>query len=412
MTAGKGTIADFALFGGPALFDRPRSIGNLVTPDFERFMSYSRMFLEARQYTNNGPANRLLENRLAEFHQTQRCVTFSTAFWGLSLAMRCLALPGRREIVMPSLTYRRMGEIAASAGLVPRYCEVDRTTRAQTAETVAACINDDTALLLGAHPTVNCCDAAGLEKLSAEAGVPLLFDSVESVYETCGGRKVGSFGRAEGFSIHASKLVNGFEGGYVTTDDHQLADRLVYMRGFGFAEMDTVVEFGFNAKLNEVHAAMALTGLDDLEEQVIRNRVRYEQYRREIEEVPGISIVEFDESEKCSYKNVLAEIGPGWPLSRDDTLTLLTAEGALARAYYSPALHTHQPGFEIRHGELPVSEELATRFLLLPCGDQMASEDITAVVGLLTVIAARGGELRDRLEGVSLSTGTCGEAAS
>jgi hypothetical protein len=40
----------------------------------------------------------MLEARLAEFHHTTNCVTFSSAFWGLALAMRCLALPGRSEV--------------------------------------------------------------------------------------------------------------------------------------------------------------------------------------------------------------------------------------------------------------------------------------------------------------------------
>ena len=159
-------------------------------------------------------------------HRAERCVTFANAFWGLSLAIRYLAIPGRSEVITPSLTYRRMGEIIASAGMVPRFCDVDPETLAQTEETTRQWINRDTALVLGAHPTVNCCDAAGLERLSAETGIPLLFDSVESAFETTKGRRVGTFGRAEGFSIHATKLINGFEGGYLVTNDHELADWL------------------------------------------------------------------------------------------------------------------------------------------------------------------------------------------
>lgn len=383
-------VVDLALFGGEAAFPRPKSIGSLAQPSFDRFMDYSRVFFDARQYTNDGPGNRLLEARLAEFHRTTRCVTFSSAFWGLAVAMRCLALPGKTEVVMPSLTYRRMAEIAVLGGLIPRFCDVDRVSLGQTAETVAPCLTDDTALIVGVHPTVNCCDAPGLERLSERSGIPLLFDSVESTYETCLGRKVGSFGRAEGFSLHASKLINGFEGGYITTNDGELADRLRYMRGFGFAAEDTVVEFGINAKLNEVHAAMALASLDELEALVSRNRARYQSYRRGLATVHGISVREFDEQERCSFKNILVELDESWPLTRGQTIEILHAEGALARPYYWPALHSKETAFEKRYSELPATDYLAERFLLLPCGDQMDEEEIGVVARLLAFIAANG----------------------
>jgi dTDP-4-amino-4,6-dideoxygalactose transaminase len=296
-----------------------------------------------------------------------------------------------------------MGEIAALGGLIPRFCEVDPVSLGQTPETVAPCLNSDTALIVGVHPTVNCCDAAGLEKLSEGTGIPLLFDSVESTYETSGGRKVGCFGRAEGFSLHASKLINGFEGGYITTDDRELADRLRCMRGFGFAAEDLVVEFGINAKLNEIHAAMALASLDGLEDVVGRNRIRYDAYRRGLATVGGISVREFDEHDRCSFKNVLVELDDSWPLTRGRTLEILHAEGALARPYYWPALHTKETGFEKRFGALPVTEYLAERFILLPCGEQVKNEDISVIVQLLTFVAENAEAIDARLAAATTS---------
>ena len=108
MTVAKQRLDDLALFGGVPLFARPRSTSNLVRPDFEAFMRYSETMLAAGQYTNNGPLVRELEHRLASFHQTRHCVSFCNGFWALVLAMRELALPGRDEVVMPSLTYRRL----------------------------------------------------------------------------------------------------------------------------------------------------------------------------------------------------------------------------------------------------------------------------------------------------------------
>ncbi|HEV2361105.1 MAG TPA: aminotransferase class I/II-fold pyridoxal phosphate-dependent enzyme [Acidimicrobiales bacterium] len=409
MGVAKATAGDLVILGGgEPTFRPPKSIGSLATPDPERFFHYSRIFFDSRRYTNNGPANRLLEQRLAEWHGVSRCVTFSSAFWGISLALRHLALPGRSEVVTPSLTYRRMGEIIASAGLVPRYCDVDPSTLAQSYEATKACVNDETGLILGAHPTVNCCDAEGLELLAAETGTPLLFDSVESAFETSKGRRVGTFGRAEAFSIHATKLINGFEGGYVVTDDEELADRLRFMRGFGIVEEEEVSCFGINAKLNEVHAAMALASLDGLPGLVERNRSRYLAYRDALQELEGIELRLFDEGEQTSFKNIVVRLTDSWPLSRDYTLAVLQAEGALARPYYSPALHTLETGFETRCGDLPVTEIVSRQHMLLPCGEQMGADDITRLAALLGLIHRHGEEIGDALDkrqGVTVNTG-------
>ncbi len=148
----KKCVNDLALFGGPRLFDTSLSTSNLLQPDIEKFLGYSRTFFDQRQYTNNGPNVKLLERRLAEFHQTAFCVTFCSGLWAIALAISVLAIKGKTEIVMPSLTYRRMNDIAAWVKLKPHFCEVDPTTLSMSAATVRPCINENTALILGVHP--------------------------------------------------------------------------------------------------------------------------------------------------------------------------------------------------------------------------------------------------------------------
>jgi len=388
--------ADLALFGGSPVFDTIRSISNLVRPDVERFLGYSKTFHEAGQYTDHGAVERELERRLAEFHQVEHCVSVAGGFWGLVLAMKCLALPGKTEVVMPSLTYRRLADIVAWAGLTPHYCEVDPVTLAITAEKAAPCINDNTALILGVHPIVNCCDVEGLEALSAKTGIPLLFDAVESVYESYRGRKIGSCGRAECFSMQSSKLFNAFEGGYVTTNDGELAARLRDMRHFGLREDGSLDSVGIDAKQNEMHAAMALAALDGVDEQVARNRERYYAYKRLVPTVPDMRLVEFDETERCGFKNIVVELGDGWPVKRERVLAILHAEHMLSRPYYAPALHQKRTEYATVHGDLSATEALAERFLMLPCGHFVSEADIEAIVALLRFIHAHAAAINSR----------------
>lgn len=397
--ANKNNIGELAIFGGARLFATPKPTSNLVRPDFAKFLDYSEIFLERHQYTNDGPLVKQLEQRLAEFHQTGFCVAFCSGFWALALTISALAIKGRTEIVMPSFTYRRMADIAAWTRLKPHFCDVEEDTLACSAATVRPCINDNTALILGVHPIVNLCDIDGLVGLAKEKNIPLLFDSVESVYESAAGRKIGGFGAAEIFSLGASKLVNGFEGGYLTTNDAKLAERLALARGFGFNGPDNVaVPGGLNAKLNEVHAAMALAGLDDLEDQIARNRQRYLTYRRLLAPLKGVRLLEFDEGHQPGYKNIVLEILDDWPLSRDETVSILNAEMILARAYYTPPLHRKHMAYPHVPAELPVTDRLAERYILPPCGHLVSNEDIAGIVALLGFISANAAAIKARLQ--------------
>jgi dTDP-4-amino-4,6-dideoxygalactose transaminase len=392
----KPRAEDFALFGGPPLFDSIRSISNLVRPDFEKFLAYSRLFIEDECYSDGGRVEQLLEARLAEFHSVRHCVSFCGGFWGLVLAMQGLALRGRTEVVMPSLTYRRLADIVAWAGLTPHFCEVDPVRLCITAETARPCINNNTALILGVHPIVNSCDSEGLEAISAEFGIPLLFDAVESSYETVNGRRVGSLGGAECFSMQSSKLLNAFEGGYVTTNDDALALRLRAARNYGFETDGELSAPGMNAKQNEIHAAMALAALDDVHEQVQLNRRRYDRYKTGLASVPGVRLVPFDERERNGYKNIVVELLDYWPISRELTLALLHRDNMLCRPYYYPALHQKSTGYAMVWGDLSRTEALAKRFLMLPCGYFVSEDDVGRVCDYLRAIYTHGAALAQR----------------
>jgi dTDP-4-amino-4,6-dideoxygalactose transaminase len=395
----KYTIEELAIFGGESLFNTAKSTSNLVQPNFENFLNYSKIFFKQGQYTNDGPLVKILEHRLAFFHETKYCITFCNGFWTLVLAISALAKKNKTEIIMPSLTYRRMADIAAWNKLKPHFCEVDPKIISINAITVAQCINNNTALILAVHPIVNVCDVDGLVKLSKDKNIPLLFDSVESVYESTNSGKIGCFGDAEIFSLHASKLLNGFEGGYLTTNNENLANKLALMRGFGFQGSDQiVVPNGINAKLNEIHAAMALASLDDLDDQILRNKKRYYTYKKLFLSIPGIRLVEFDENHQTSYKNIVIELLDNWPINRKNTLQILNYEKILARAYYSPALHQNPMKNDHVPSDLPITNTLSEKFMLLPCGHLVSNDDIVKIIKIFRLLYTEAKSINSRMQ--------------
>lgn len=397
-TKSKTIVSDLAIFGGDKFFSQAKSTSSLAQPDFESFLSYSKQFYDKQQYTNNGLLVKLLEKRLADFHDAKYCVAFCSGFWALALAISTLALKGKTEIIMPSLTYRRMADIAAWTRLKPRFCDVDPHTLSPNMKMVMECINKDTALILAVQPIVNCTDIEGIVSIGEQYNIPVLFDSVESMYESTASGKVGKFGNAECFSMHASKLLNGFEGGYVTTNDPSLARQLGLLRSFGFFGQDNCVVAGaLNAKLNEIHAAMALANLDELERVVAKNRQNYEAYKEGLKDLKGVRLLNFDEGFSTSYKNIVIELLDDWPISRDQTVEILNAENVLSRAYYNPPLHQKKMSYPNMPATLENTDILSKKFILMPCGEFVNKVDIDNISYLLKFIRLHGFEIENYL---------------
>jgi dTDP-4-amino-4,6-dideoxygalactose transaminase len=386
-------LNNLAIFGGIPAFKRPRSTSNLVRPNQEAYLGYIKQDYENGNLSSESNLILRLEDRLAKFHDVKNCVSVCNGLWGLVLTINELRLKGKIEIVMPSLTYRRMADIAAWLNLIPHFCDVDPHTFAISPETAGKCINENTALILAPHPIVHLNDIDGMIQLAKKYNLPLIFDPVEAAYAVHNGQAVGSFGDAECYSVHASKFYNGFEGGYITTNDSKLAKRLKAARKYGIDGSGNYITSGINGNLISLHAAMVMAALDDVEDQVERNKKRFYKYEELLREVEGMDLVKYSEQERRSFKNILVRLNDKWPLTREETLDILQKENMVVRPYYYPPLHLKPSIYPTITGEMKNTELLMNNYMLLPCGEFVDENDIEVIVDYIKYLGTNSIEI-------------------
>jgi dTDP-4-amino-4,6-dideoxygalactose transaminase len=210
---------------------------------------------------------------------------------------------------------------------------------------------------------------------------------------------LGKFGECEVFSFHATKFFNTFEGGAIVTGNGVLAEKMRLMRNFGFAGYDNVIYPGTNGKMTEMAAAMGLTNLEDLDSFVAINRRNYDLYRHGIDDINGLSLLKYDESETNNYQYIVAEVGSEYPVSRDVIVEVLHAENVLARKYFWPGCHNMEPyrSYYPNAGlVLPNTKRVAERVVVLPSGSTISEDDIRAVVAVLKMLGESEPELLRR----------------
>ncbi len=400
---GKQSIEDLAIFGGRPLFDEPLHVGRPHIGSREALLGRINEILDRRWLTNDGPLVREFEARVAEFLGARHCIAMCNGTVALEIAIRGLGLTG--EVIVPSFTFIATAHALAWQEITPVFCDVRPETHNLDPACVAALITPRTTGVIGVHVWGRACPIAELTKLCDDRGLALLFDASHAFGCTYRGKRLGTFGRAEVFSFHATKVLNSFEGGAVVTNDDELATRLRLMRNFGFAGYDDVAYLGTNGKMSEVSAAMGLTSLESLDEFISANRRHHDQYRSELAGVSGVRLLDYEHREEANYQYVVVEIDHrAARISRDRLVDLVWKENVLARRYFYPGCHGMRPYREkYPHvgALLPQTEALCARVMLLPTGTAMNAEDVSAVAGLLRFCVQQAQAIAARLGSIS-----------
>ncbi|MBA2442231.1 MAG: DegT/DnrJ/EryC1/StrS family aminotransferase [Rubrobacter sp.] len=257
--------------------------------------------------------------------------------------------------------------------------------------------------IMGVHLWGRGCDVEELARIVREHDLKLLFDAAHAFGCSHEGRMIGNFGGAEVFSFHATKFLNTLEGGAITTNDDELMSRIRLMKNFGFAGQDNVIYAGTNGKMNELSAAMGLTSLENMDEFIAVNRDNYERYRKGLEDVPGVRLMEYDSAERLNYQYVVLELDrTATQLTRDELVKVLWAENVVARRYFYPGCHRMEPyrsnQAHVDWGSrLPETISLSERLITLPTGTAVGPEQVEKICDILRAATQHGAKAREWL---------------
>ena len=312
MTSERNTFDEGpAIHGGPPAFAEPLHVGRPNIGDRETFTRFVDEMFDRRWLTNDGPLVKQFEHRIAEYLGVKHCIAMNNGTIALEIAIRAIGLSG--EVIVPSYTFIATAHALHWQGITPVFADVDPKTQALDPEAVRRMITPRTTGIIGVHLWGRAAPAVELQTLADEYELELMFDAAHAFGCSLNGKMIGGFGGAEVFSFHATKFFNTFEGGAILTNDDALADKTRLMRNFGFAGIDNVEHPGTNGKMVEVCAAMGLTNLDSIDAVIDVNRRNYHAYRTALADLPGITLLEYDEAERNNFQYIVLDIGQECP---------------------------------------------------------------------------------------------------
>lgn len=388
-----------AILGAAQAFAEPLYVGRPNIGDRERLMTRLNDMLDRRWLTNNGPYVQELERELEKMMGVKHCIAMCNATVALEIVIRALGLKG--EVIVPSFTFIATAHALQWQEITPVFCDVDPASHTLDPRRVEELITPRTTGIIGVHVWGRPCDIPALAEIAQRRQLKLLFDAAHAFGCTTGGRHIGNFGDAEVFSFHATKFFNAFEGGAVTTNNDELAAKIRLMKNFGFSGYDNVIYIGTNGKMSEASAAMALTSLESMDNFIATNQANHETYATTLADLPGLKLVQYDNSERSNYQYVVVEVNESQAgLSRDELIKVLHAENVIARRYFYPGCHRMEPYrsfFPHARLLLPHTEALADRVLVLPTGTSVQTGDIRTIGGILDAALTQAPAIHNQL---------------
>ena len=336
-------------------------------PPIAEYQALVGEILERNWLTNNGPVLQELEQRLSEAMDGCEVVVVANGTLALQLANRAMGFAGGK-VITTAYSHRATLTSLLWEGAEPVFVDVVADGFTPDLAQIEAAIDPDVKGMLFTHSYGLACDVEGIQAIAERHGIPVMYDGAHAFGTHYKGKPLLTYGDAAGCSFHATKLYHAVEGGAVITRNHDLAEKLRYMRHFGKDE-NTDQGLRINVKMSELHAAMGLLNLKHFDDTLSTRKRQAALYDRLLAPVSGLVLP--------STPAELDWNGAYFPILLKDESTCLhvrdalSAKGIECRRYFRPALHLLVDDAPA----MPQAESVASRVLCLPLYHSLSESD-------------------------------------
>jgi dTDP-4-amino-4,6-dideoxygalactose transaminase len=328
------------------------------------------------------------EHDFAEYCGVRHCVGVGSGTAALHLVLEALGVSRGDEVIAPANTFFGTVAPVLRLGATPVLVDCDEETATIDPEAVSAAIGPRTKGVLAVHLYGHPSNMGRLHDLCTGHGLFLVEDAAQAHGARYRGRRTGGLADAAAFSFYPSKNLGAYgDGGAVTTDDDELAERVGLLRNLGQTSKYIHRAAGWNERLDTVQAAVLRVKLRHLD--------GWNDLRRRHAEAYGAALSETGVRTPAAAAwaehvwHIFAVCTP----RRDDLRSALAAEGIATGLHYPVPLHL-QPALaplNSKVGAFPVTEALASELLSLPMFPELEPyeiERVADVVGLWAHAAA------------------------
>ncbi|AGE65403.1 DegT/DnrJ/EryC1/StrS family aminotransferase [Bacillus subtilis] len=347
-------------------------------------------------WLSKGPKVQQFEKEFAAFVGAKHAVAVNSCTAALFLALKAKGIGPGDEVITSPLTFSSTANTIIHTGATPVFADIDENTLNIDPVKLEAAVTPRTKAVVPVHFGGQSCDMDAILAIAQNHGLFVLEDAAHAVYTTYKQRMIGSIGDATAFSFYATKNLATGEGGMLTTDDEELADkiRVLSLHGMSKAAWNRyssngswyyeVESPGYKMNMFDLQAALGLHQLKRLDDMQKRREEIAGRYQTAFQQLPGL-ITPFvhDDGRHAWHLYVLQVDEKKAGVTRSEMITALKDEYNIGTSVHFIPVHIHpyyQKQFGYKEADFPNAMNYYKRTLSLPLYPSMSDDDVHDVI--------------------------------
>ncbi len=341
-------------------------------------------------WLTTGPKVDEFERAVAGYVGSKYAVAVSSGTAALHAAMFAIGIDTGDEVIVPPITFAATANAVVYQRGTPVFTDIDPDTLLIDPKNIEEKINSRTKAIIAVDYAGQACEYEKIKYIANKYGLILVADSCHALGAEYRGKKVGNIADLTVFSFHPVKHITTGEGGMITTDNSEWAEKIKIFRNHGITsdhhkrKKDSswfyeIKDLGYNYRITDIQCALGISQLKKLSSFLKKRHEIAKIYDLAFEEMPGITPLHVRDDVFHAYHLYVVKCGQD---KREKLFKYLRDNGIGVNVHYVP-VHLHpyyQRKFCYVPGLCPVAEEAYKTILSLPIFPEMSDEDVERVV--------------------------------
>lgn len=344
-------------------------------------------------WITQGPRVAEFERNFADYIGCQHAVAVSSCTTALHLAMVVCGIGPGDEVICPSLSFIATANSIAYTGATPIFCDIDADTYNIDPAHIEQCITPRTKAILVVHQIGLPADMSSILSVADAHGLIVIEDAACAIGSEYNGHLIGSpLGLMACFSFHPRKVLTTGEGGMITTNDANLAQRLRQLRQHAMSLSDVArhnakqvtsesyPEVGYNFRMTDLQAAIGIVQLNRLPEFLERRRYLAGRYDQALRSLNWLQTPFVPANCLTNYQSYMVRLRGSAGEARDEIMQKLLEKNISTRRAIM-AIHREPPYRADRwEASLPCTNAVTETGLILPLYHDMSETEQDCVI--------------------------------
>lgn len=330
------------------------------------------------------------EEKIANYCGAKYAIAVSSGTAALHCALYGMGISIDDEVITSPFTFIATANAILMQKAKPIFCDIKEDTFNIDPSQIERKITKKTKVILPVSMYGHTYDVAEINAIAKNHKLRVLEDAAQSIGAEYKKRKTGSLADVTIFSLYATKNITSGEGGIITTNNETVAKNCRIFRHHGQKENTNYeyVSLGYNYRMNDVTAAIAIEQLKKIEKLTKIRRKNAKLLSLGLTNITGLILP----TENTNYKDVFYQytvrITGKFKVSREEFIRYLKDQSIVARVYFPKPLHLypHIEKLGYKKGDFPIAERLANEVVSLPVHPLVSEKDINYIIKTIKMI--------------------------